>query len=266
MLVPLQERFQRAKIRGQAAQDLVLLQLVGHGDLNRAVKRQLALVDPPQDLDGQLHDVVAGQHVAAELGTGLFDLPRQGHFFTPRKQRDLAHLRQIHAHRVVGPGLVLVHAFQQAVDIDVQVEFVQLDDEVGHVPNQIVVRIFESRYGVIGQIVDHFIRARSCVVIQVVQQCVVQLQFSSIKQSRTKLSPNLTLCHKSRPKATKFYHCFPMMIPQRDIWQGIPFTKKIGVPGKVSNSPEIIQLLWFQPARRTDPVENRAALVRTIRV
>ena len=212
VLVALQKRFQGPQIRGQTAQNLVLLQLVGHRDLNRAIKRQLALVDPPQDLDGQLHDVVAGKHVAAELGAGLFDLPRQGHFFTPRQQRDLAHLRQIHAHRVVGPGFVLVHAFQQAVDIDVQVEFVQLDDEVGHVPNQIVVRIFEPGNGVIGQIVDHFIRARSCVVIQVVQQCVVQLQFSSIKQSRTKLSPNLTLCHKSRPKATKFYHCFPLMI------------------------------------------------------
>ena len=161
-------------------------------------------------------------------------MPRQGHFFTPRQQRDLSHLRQVHAHRVVRPGLVLIHAFQQAVDIDVQVEFVQFGCEVGHVPNQIVVRIFESRDGVIGQFVDHVLRPRSCVVIQVVQQCIVQLQFSSIKQSSTKLSPNLTLCHKSRPKATKFYHCFPITIPQQDIWQGIPFTKKIGVPGKVS--------------------------------
>ena len=240
MLVALQERFQGAEIRGQAAQNLVLLQLVGHRDLDRAIEGQFALVDPPQDLDGQLHDVVAGQHVAAELGAGLFDLPCQGHFFAPRQQRDLSHLRQVHAHRVVRPGLVFLHAFQQAVDIDVQVEFVQLGHEVGHVPNQIVVHIFETRHGVIGQIVDHFLRARSCVVIQVVQQCVVQLQFSSIKQSRTKLSPNLTLCHKSRPKATKFYHCFPVMIPQRDIWQGIPFTKKIGLPGKVSNSAELL--------------------------
>ncbi len=125
-------------------------------------------MDPPQDLHGQLHHVVAGQHVAAELGAGLFDLPGQGHFFTPRQQRDFAHLRQVHPHRIVRPGLVFINALQQAVDIDVQVELVQLDYEVGHVPNQIVVRIFESRHGVVGQIVDYFIRARSCVVIQVV--------------------------------------------------------------------------------------------------
>ena len=168
VLIALQERFQGANIRGQTTQNLGFFQLVGHRDLDRAIKRQLALVDPPQDLDGQLHDVIAGQHIPPELGAGLFDLPRQGHFFTSRQQRDLAHLRQIHAHRVVRPGFVFIHAFQEAVDIDVQVEFVQLHGEVGHVPNQIVVHIFEARYGVIGQVVDHFIRAQSCVVIQVV--------------------------------------------------------------------------------------------------
>ena len=59
-------------------------------------------------------------------------------------------------------------AFQQAVDIDVQFEFVQLCRKVGHIPNQIVVGILETRNRVIGQFVDDFIRARSCFIIQVV--------------------------------------------------------------------------------------------------
>ena len=70
VVVALQSVSRGAQIEGQPAEDLVLFQLVGHRDLHRAVEGQLALVDPPQHLDGQLHHVVAGQHVAAELGAG----------------------------------------------------------------------------------------------------------------------------------------------------------------------------------------------------
>ena len=75
------QRLQGPQIDGQAAEDLVLLQLVGHRDLHGAVEGQFALVDPPQDLDGRLHHVVARQHLAAELAAGHLDLPGQGHFF-----------------------------------------------------------------------------------------------------------------------------------------------------------------------------------------
>ena len=179
---------------------------------------------PAQDLHRQLHHVVAGQHVAAKLGAGLFDLPRQGHFLAPRQQRDLAHLRQVHPHRVVRPGLVFVHALQQAVDVDVQIQFVQLGREVGHVANQIVVRVVESRDGIVGQIVDDFVRARRCVVVQFVQQCVVQC--NSPQSSSSTSSPQFNIMPQAVPKATKFYHCFPVMIPRGTFGKGFHLRRK----------------------------------------
>jgi hypothetical protein len=63
----------------------------------------------------------------------------------------------------------------------------------------------------------------------------------------------------SGPKATKFYHCFFLMFAHQDIWQGIPFTKKIGVPEKFSKGAEILQ-----PARWRDPAENRVDFVDSL--
>ncbi len=166
--VPLQQRFQRPQIRGQAAENLVLFQLVGHRDLHRAVKRQVALVDPPQDLYRRLHDVVALQYLAAELGPRLFDLLRQRDLFPPREQGNLAHLRQVHAHRIVRPRVVLVDAFQEAVDVHVEIKAVQFGSQLGHVANEIIIGVVEGGHRVIGQLVDHVVHARRGVVFQVI--------------------------------------------------------------------------------------------------
>ena len=66
----------------------------------------------------------------AEAGAGQLDLLGQGDLLLPAQQRNLAHLRQIHADRIVRPGLVL-DAGQQFVGVDVQfrvVFFVVFED------------------------------------------------------------------------------------------------------------------------------------------
>ena len=56
-----------------------------------------------QHLDGQLNHVVAFQQATAKPGPGDFDLLGQRDFLLPGEQRNLAHLRQVHPHRIVGP-------------------------------------------------------------------------------------------------------------------------------------------------------------------
>ena len=169
MLIALQQRVQRPQVGGQAAENLVLLQLIGHRDLHGAIEGQFALVDAAQHLEGRLHHVVALQHLAAEPGPGELDLPGQGHFLLAAQQGDLAHLRQVHAHRIIRPRLVLFDAFQEAVDVDVQVqvevgaEFRDLVGEFFHV------RIVEVDDRVFGQLFDRLFHPRGRVVVEFVQ-------------------------------------------------------------------------------------------------
>jgi hypothetical protein len=53
------------------------------------------------------HHVVARQQLAAERGAGDLDAARQADLFLAGEQRDLAHLRQVHPHRVVRPRVVV---------------------------------------------------------------------------------------------------------------------------------------------------------------
>ena len=122
-LVPLEQRFQRAQIVRQATEDLVLLELIGYRDLHGAIERQLAVLDAPQHLHGRLHHVIAFQHLVAEPRPGKLDLLGQGHFLLPGQQRNLAHLRQVHPHRIVGPRFVLDPG-QQILGRDVQLRIV----------------------------------------------------------------------------------------------------------------------------------------------
>ena len=171
MLVPLQQRFQGAQIVRQAAQNLVLFQLVGHRDLHRAVEGQLAVVDPPQDLHGQLHDVIAGQHVAAELRAGLFDLPWPGSLLAaastagsrpsasgtcaPDRRTRSRPRRRPTARRRSRPAPGRAPRRPR-----------------GRRRSEIVVN-FQSIDRILGQ-VQRFVRPRQRFVFQAVQQCVVQ--------------------------------------------------------------------------------------------
>ena len=107
--IALQQHFQRPQVVRQPAENLILFQPVGHRHLHRAVERQFARVDALQHLEGGPDHVVAFQQLGAEAAAGDFDLLGQGDFLLPSEQRNLAHLRQVHAHGVVRPRLVFVH-------------------------------------------------------------------------------------------------------------------------------------------------------------
>jgi hypothetical protein len=107
-LVLLDEDVQRLQVVGQTAEDLVLLQPVGHRDLHRAVKGQLAAMHPREHAEGLLADILALQQLGPEPGAGGFDLPREMDLLRPGEERDLAHLREVHADGIVRPVLDLL--------------------------------------------------------------------------------------------------------------------------------------------------------------
>ena len=106
----------------QPAEDLVLLQPIGDRHLDGAVERQLALVDALQDLYRDPHHIVAGQQLAAEAGPRDLDLLGQRDFLLAREQWDFAHLRQVHAHRIVRPALAVVVGGQELVGLAFQIK------------------------------------------------------------------------------------------------------------------------------------------------
>ena len=92
----------RVEVQRDALADRALVGLVlGGADLHRAVERQIAVVDLLEDLDRALKAVVDLQHLRAENLAGDFDLLGQRDFLLAGEQRDLAHLREVHPHRIV---------------------------------------------------------------------------------------------------------------------------------------------------------------------
>src|SRR6185436_9806345 len=83
--IALQQIVERPQVVRQTAENLFLLQLVGHGDLHRAVEGQLARMDAAQNLDRVLHDVIAFEQAAAEAPARELDFLCQGNFLLPRK-------------------------------------------------------------------------------------------------------------------------------------------------------------------------------------
>ena len=102
--VALEQAFERGEIQRQAAENLLLLEPIGYRDLYRAIERQFAAMNAIEHLDGATDHVVASQQLAAEGGAGELDLAGKADFLLAGKQRDFAHLRQVHPHGVVGPG------------------------------------------------------------------------------------------------------------------------------------------------------------------
>ena len=91
-------------------ENLVLLQVLGQRHLDRAVEGQVAGVDPFERVDDVTEGPIALQHLAAEALAGDLDLLGQGDFLIAVEQWDFAHLRQVHADRIVdAPAVFLVH-------------------------------------------------------------------------------------------------------------------------------------------------------------
>jgi len=93
---------------GHAPQDLVLLEVLGDGDLHGAVEGELAGVDLLQDVDHEAQGVVALEDLAAEAAAGDLDPLGQLDLLVAGQEGDLAHLGQVHADRVVDPAGDLV--------------------------------------------------------------------------------------------------------------------------------------------------------------
>ena len=166
----------------QAAENLVLFELVGHRHLHGAIERQVAVVDAPQHLHRGLHHVVAFQNLVAEPRAGHLDLFGQSDFLLTSQQRNFAHLRQIHANRIVGPRLVL-DAGQQVFRGQVQLGIVFLvvvqDGAI-----QVVLFNVDNPDGIFAKI-QRLVRPRNRFVFQTFQQCVVQNTAPLLSRWRT---------------------------------------------------------------------------------
>ena len=102
---------QRGQVVGHPAQNLVFFQVFGDRHLDGAVERELAVVDFLENIDDQGQREVAFEHLAAEPLAGDLDPFRQVDFLFPGQERNLTHLGQIHADRVVDAPRDLVEVF-----------------------------------------------------------------------------------------------------------------------------------------------------------
>jgi len=92
----------RREVQWNALPDRALVGLVfGGADLHRAVERPGRRRPPVEGSRPRSEAVIAFEHAAAEDLTGDFDLLRQRDFLLGGEQRNLAHLRQVHAYRIV---------------------------------------------------------------------------------------------------------------------------------------------------------------------
>ena len=103
MPVASKQSLQSSEIVRQSTDDLLFLKPVSHGHLNRTIKWQLAAVDFLESLVGFDQDEVVFQQLGAESSTRLFNAFGQLDLLSPCQQRDLTHLGQVHANRIVGP-------------------------------------------------------------------------------------------------------------------------------------------------------------------
>ena len=99
------------QVMRHSAQDLVFFKVLGDRHLDRAVERKLAVVDLLEHIDDQGQGKVALEHLAAEPLAGDLDAFGEVDFLLAGQERDLTHLGQIHADRVVDPPRDLVEIF-----------------------------------------------------------------------------------------------------------------------------------------------------------
>jgi hypothetical protein len=95
------ERPQRRQVLRHPRRHLRLREPLGERHLDRPVERQLAALHALQDRHRVLQREERPQDVPPEPLAGQLDLLGQRDFLVPRQQRNPAHLRQVHADRVV---------------------------------------------------------------------------------------------------------------------------------------------------------------------
>ncbi len=122
-LILLHQVFERLQIVRHALKDLVLFQVLRQRHLDGAIEGQFAGVNALEGIDDLAQRSVAFEDFAAEALAGDFDLLGQGDFLLALEQGDLAHLRQVHAHRIVdAPAVILVEEADVEFGADLVVE------------------------------------------------------------------------------------------------------------------------------------------------
>src|SRR5262245_7092639 len=118
-LVLLHQMFERPQVVRHPLEDLVFLEVLGEGNLDGAIEGKLAGVDALEGLDHLAKYPVAFENLASETLAGDLDLLGQRDFLVAAQERDLAHLREVHPHRVIDAAAVLL--FEKAeIDLGTQ--------------------------------------------------------------------------------------------------------------------------------------------------
>ena len=107
-LVLVEQPFQSPQIVRHALQDLVFLKVFGQRHLDGAIERQFAQVHLAQGVDNLLHGAIHLKNLAAEATAGDLDFFGQGDLLLTLQKRNLAHLGQIHTHRVIDPTAIII--------------------------------------------------------------------------------------------------------------------------------------------------------------
>ena len=174
----------------------------------------------------------------------------------PGQQRDLAHLRQVHAHRIVRPRLVLFDPFQQAVDVDIQIEIVQARPPAPARRGSDLVGIVEIEHRIFGQFLDRLLRARSR-SRRPVRPAMRRTKQSSSNQSKSNKRQSKRRAVKPAPRAI-----WPNRLtssPQARALRDTDSLQSIIMPPTGTKSHEILPLI-FRPAWGCPPFGKRFGL------
>ena len=106
------QRFERPQVVRHPLENLVLLQVLRLRDLDRAVEGKVAGGHAFERLDDLAQCIIAFENFAAEAAAGYFDLAGERDFLVAGEQRNLAHLREVHANGVVDVAAVAIGVFE----------------------------------------------------------------------------------------------------------------------------------------------------------
>ncbi len=123
----------RPQILRNSLPDRALVGLIlGGADLHRPIERKVAVINLLQNIDRSLDAVIAFKHPAAENLACDFNLLRKVNFLLAGEQGDFAHLRQIHANRIVDALVACFRKFLLQVNFDVFVVFFRFISLIGN--------------------------------------------------------------------------------------------------------------------------------------
>ncbi len=118
--VSLHQVFERLQVVRHTVENLVFLQVLSHRHLHGAVEGKFAAVYSLQRFDDAGESIVAFEDFAAEAVAGDFNALGEVDFLVAGEQRDFAHLRQIHAYRIVYASATVAIVEERAEDFVAQ--------------------------------------------------------------------------------------------------------------------------------------------------